>query len=242
MSQNAVPVGANGAWWFPQSSKLMRPDNVGLGGFDSHALPPRRAGGRRAARMFTVAVAVIGGLAASAPHLAAQRTDAERSGVVVDSGKSPVSPGKAFLYSLIIPGWGQSKLNRPLVGAGFFLVEAFSIALVHRTVDDVRLARAFSRDSVPLRYAIDQATGVPSLDGNGVPMVAEWEPAPYSERLLRARKLQLEDWTAVLVFNHLISGAEAFVAAQLWDLPQHVRLRTTPLRRGYGLGVTISTR
>ena len=30
---------------------------------------------------------------------------------------------------------------------------------------------------------------------------------------------------AVLVFNHLISGAEAFVSAQLWDLPGQVSMQ-----------------
>ena len=32
----------------------------------------------------------------------------------------------------------------------------------------------------------------------------------------------IEDWIALLVFNHLVSGADAFVAAHLWDLPAQV--------------------
>ena len=39
-----------------------------------------------------------------------------------------------------------------------------------------------------------------------------------------ARRTHLEDWLALLVFNHLISGAEAFVSAQLWDLPGQVSM------------------
>jgi hypothetical protein len=31
------------------------------------------------------------------------------------------------------------------------------------------------------------------------------------------------------VFNHLISGAEAFVSAQLWDLPAQVSVQRTPI-------------
>ena len=38
---------------------------------------------------------------------------------------------------------------------------------------------------------------------------------------MSARKTHVEDWEAALVFNHLISAADAFVAAQLWDLPAH---------------------
>ena len=39
---------------------------------------------------------------------------------------------------------------------------------------------------------------------------------------MRTRRLHYEDWLAVLVFNHLIAGADAYVAAQLWDLPGKV--------------------
>ncbi len=33
---------------------------------------------------------------------------------------------------------------------------------------------------------------------------------------------------AVLIFNHLFAGADAYVAAQLWDLPGKVALRQLP--------------
>ena len=216
----------------------MRPDYVGLGGFDSHALPPRR--GRRVAHLLRCAAVPLLIAGASGTALAQQAT-AVRAGVV-DSSRAPLSPGKAFLYSLVIPGLAQAKLDRPIVGAGFFLVEAVAIALIRRTGDDLRLAKAFSRDSVPLRYSINTATGTPSTDANGNPVVAEWAPASYSAELVRARQLQLEDWTAILIFNHLISGAEAFVAAQLWDFPQHVKMRATPVPGGYGLGFEFKTR
>ena len=214
----------------------MRPDDVGLGGFDSHALPPR--GGR----VFACALLLFVMLAASG-H--AQATPAARAGVAVpkDSIRAPITPRNAFLYSLAIPGLGQAKLDRPLVGAGFFLMEAFAIALVHRTADDLRLARSFQRDSVPLRYAFDAQTGIPQLDSKGKPVVAAWAPSYYSPDLVRARRLQLEDWSAVLVFNHLIAGAEAFVAAQLWDLPQRMKLRIAPRAGGgFTVGATISPR
>ena len=35
-------MGTDGVWWSPRSSKPSRPDYVGLGGFDSHTLSPRR--------------------------------------------------------------------------------------------------------------------------------------------------------------------------------------------------------
>jgi hypothetical protein len=56
--------------------------------------------------------------------------------------------------------------------------------------------------------------------------------APFNNDLVRARRLHLEDWIAALVFNHLISGAEAFVSANLYDLPAQISAR--PGARGGG--------
>ncbi|MDA1082433.1 MAG: hypothetical protein O2973_12305 [Gemmatimonadetes bacterium] len=189
--------------------------------------------------MLTAALAF--GIALSAVSASAQEIASARAGVA-EAAELPISARRAFLYSLALPGLGQARLDRPLVGAGFFLVEAFSLALIHRATDDLRLARAFSRDSVPLSFAINRETGVAQLDGNGKPVVAGWEPSRYSADLVQARRLQLEDWTAVLLFNHLIAGAEAFVAAQLWDLPQHVKVRATPVRGGFGIRAQFRTR
>ena len=33
---------------------------------------------------------------------------------------------------------------------------------------------------------------------------------------------------ALLIFNHLFSGADAYVAAHLWDLPANVAVRWLP--------------
>jgi len=37
-----------------------------------------------------------------------------------DTVKPPISPKRAFLYSLVVPGYGQSVLNRPIAGSLFF--------------------------------------------------------------------------------------------------------------------------
>jgi hypothetical protein len=152
----------------------------------------------------------------------------------------PVTARRAFLYSLAIPGLGQAALDRKIVGGTFFLIEAVAIAITRRSAEDLRLARAFKGDSVPLTYAVDPVTGVvPRV--NGVPVVATWKQNGYTEELVKSRKLLLEDWVAVIIFNHLISGADAFVAAQLWDLPARVALRAYPVRGG-GAGLAASFR
>jgi hypothetical protein len=157
------------------------------------------------------------------------------------SAQPPLTPRRAFLYSLAVPGLGQAALDRRYTGAGFFLVEAFSLALVYRSGADLRTAKSFLGDSVPLTYSIDPTTGIAQRNSNGDPVVATWQPSHYTPELIKTRKLQVEDWIAVVVFNHLFAGADAFVAAQLWDLPSHVALRAAPLPKG-GTSVTMSLR
>jgi hypothetical protein len=127
---------------------------------------------------------------------------------------------------------GQAALDRKYTGAAFFLIEAMSWALLRRSADDERIAKAFVGDSVPQTYAIDPTTGLAQRDGHGNPVVATWSSTHYSPDLVRARALHVEDWVAVILFNHLFSGADAYVAANLWDLPQHLGMRATPLPRG----------
>lgn len=42
------------------------------------------------------------------------------------------------------------------------------------------------------------------------------------------KRAEIEDWAVLLVFNHLVAGAEAFVSAHLWDFPTDLALRALP--------------
>ncbi|MGH7710989.1 MAG: hypothetical protein ACREOG_06875, partial [Gemmatimonadaceae bacterium] len=180
------------------------------------------------------------------PQLApAQRTDTvrttrdtavtpaprSRAGVSAQQPRNvqpPISARKAFLYSFAMPGLGQSSLRRPTAGAFYFGLEMLSIAMAIKSHYDLRLAKDRSRDSVVLRYELD-ATGLPVIDSaTGEPKVAEFARNRYDAERIRARRTHFEDWIAVLVFNHLFSGADAFVSAQLWDLPTQVGFEPAP--------------
>lgn len=175
-----------------------------------------------------------------APALDAQARDAGRAGVVRpdieepdtaagrQAPRAPISPGRAFFSSLVVPGSGQAALDRPYAGGVFLLVEAISLSMLHRAGEDLRLARHFARDSVPLTYQTDPVTGVVAVDGDGAPIVATWQAPRYGTGIVRSRRLQVEDWLAALFFNHLFAGADAYVAAQLWDLPGMIGLKQTP--------------
>ena len=43
-----------------------------------------------------------------------------------------------------------------------------------------------------------------------------------------AKRQEVQDWLVLWVFNHLFSGAEAFVAAHLQDFPKDLKLQAFP--------------
>jgi hypothetical protein len=189
-------------------------------------LPPRRLlPGRPAA-----AAAIVASLCAGAAH--AQRVDTTRAGVTRPSDQSvrpPLSPRRAFLTSLVAPGYAQSVLRRPNASAvstdwtrptaAFCdVTEAIALLMVRESSLELREARRLEGDSVPL-FFVNPTSGVPDTI---------YAAPRYSSELVRARRAHLEDWIAALVANHLISAADAFVAAHLWEVPVRVGLRRTP--------------
>lgn len=148
-----------------------------------------------------------------------------RAGVAPRPGlRPPISPRRAFLSSLLVPGLGQSRLERPTAGAVFAAVEIGSIVMLAKSLGDLRAAKSFRADSVPAAYPVDSL-------GQPLPVTTQ-TVAPLTNDLVRTRRLHLEDWIATLLFNHLISGAEAYVSANLYDLPAQISAR--PNARGGG--------
>jgi hypothetical protein len=175
-------------------------------------------------------------LAAAVGTARAQQQDSTKAGVPTrhqrpvvprDSiPKPPIAPGRAFLYSLLLPGLGQAKLDRPTLAAFFFTIEVISIVQARQAAIDLAYAHrhhgdsAVSRDSVINgKVQIDTSTGKP---------IEIFAYNPYSSDRVNARGVHFEDWIAAIVFNHLISGADAFVAANLWDLPTRVTASHDP--------------
>jgi hypothetical protein len=195
----------------------MRPDSVGLGGFDSHAFPPRSVPAAvslfRRFRFFGFLVLALG---------------VPVTTVVAQLPKPPISPGKAFLTSALVPGLAQAKLGRS-TGILFASVEALALAMYGKSHHDLSMARRLGRDSTPVTFVIDPATGLPQRDPDtGELQVATWSENRFAAGLIDARKTHVEDWVAVLVFNHLFAGIDGYVAAQLWQLPGQVEMRALP--------------
>jgi hypothetical protein len=109
------------------------------------------------------------------------------------------------------------------------LVEAISIAMIRESGADVHEARRTVNDTVIVRYVDGQGVLVNTKNGD----VA---PPRFNSAYVRTRQAHVEDWAALLVANHLFAGADAFVAAHLWDVPARLGLRILP-RSG---GTTVS--
>ena len=163
--------------------------------------------------------------AADAVPLPAQRADSVRAGVSAprqrpaareSDPQPPVSPRGAFFRSLLVPGWGQVALDRGVAGAIFVGMEMLSVAMTIKSKHDLDVARRFSRDSVIEGYT----------DSSGV-RVPVRQASPFEEKV-RPRRQHYEDWIALLVFNHLLAGADAYIGAQLWDVPARVSIRARP--------------
>jgi hypothetical protein len=211
-------MGVDGAWWLSWSSKPVRPDDVGLGGFDSHTLPPPSGVSPRvkfSLLRFGAAVTVLCGAPLT---IAAQRPDTARAVVAPpsDSGipeelKPPISARRAFLSSLLLPGYGQSVLGRTRSGAMMLAMEAISVAMIRESALGVREAKRNAADSNLVAF----------VDASGN-VAVRYERGGFTRGLIKARKEQVEDWVAMLIGNHLFSATDALVAALLWDLPAEV--------------------
>jgi hypothetical protein len=168
--------------------------------------------------------------------LRAQRADSARAGVVrtvADSNraklpKPPLSPRRAFLYSLALPGYSQSVLGRPTAGALFVLTESIALVMLRESAADLREARRFRTDSlVVIGYDASAATPTPITQASA-----------YTDRLIDVRRGHVEDWIAFLVANHLFAAADAYVAAHLWDLPTQISVESR--RNGTVLAAKVS--
>ena len=151
-----------------------------------------------------------------------QRADSARvtprlpvADTVARFAKPPLSPPRAFLYSLLAPGLGQSRLGRPIAGAIFVFTESIAIAMLRESTAELRQAKRFRTDSL-VSIGNDPTTGAPLTHRSS-----------YTDDLISIRKSHVEDWIAFLIANHLFAGADAYVAAHLWDLPSQINVSQT---------------
>jgi hypothetical protein len=162
----------------------------------------------------------------------AQRPDSIRVSALptvsptTDSLRPPISPRRAFLYGFLAPGYAQSILGRHKTASAFLFVEALSLIMIRESAADLHEARRFENDSLIVSYGT-----------NGLPVKV---PGRFGNNEVKSRRAHVEDWIALLVANHLIAGADGFVAANLWDVKPKLAFRAAP--GGATISASISVR
>lgn len=172
-------------------------------------------------------------LVLAASPLAAQRAAAARAAItdtIPDSlRKPPIAPRRAMLLSLVLPGYAQSRLGRPTSSIIFATGEIIALGMARKSALDLRAAKEARHDSTATGFRVDPTTGAVTATG-------------YVQNRLAARvgarRTHYEDWIAALIFNHLISAADAYVAANLWDFHANVALQ--PHDRGALLAASVT--
>jgi hypothetical protein len=129
-----------------------------------------------------------------------------------------------------VPGYAQNVLGRPKASALFIALEAMCVTMLRQAQFDLRQAQNAGADSVVTSWW-DPATGQTTR---------VVQASPYDQGLVRSRRAHVEDWVAVLIANHLFAGLDAYVAANLWDVPAELDVR--PTRNGASLNMTVHIR
>jgi hypothetical protein len=66
----------------------------------------------------------------------------------ISYARGPVSPMGAFWRSLLVPGWGQAKLDRKLTGALFIAWEGVTLGMALKATHELRYLEATGSGSV----------------------------------------------------------------------------------------------
>ncbi|MEP6495133.1 MAG: hypothetical protein ABJF01_20775 [bacterium] len=179
--------------------------------------PSKRALNNALIGLVTLSAALAGPATARAQRDTTARAVPTAARASIDSFKPPITPRRAFAYSFMAPGTGQSVLGRHKAAVAFLLVEAVSLGMIRESGADVHEARRAAHDSVIVSY----------VDAAGNPGVVKSAPR-FDDAYVHTRAAHVEDWIALLVANHLFSGADAFVSAHLWDVGPRLGLRMLP--------------
>ena len=180
-------------------------------------------------------------LALFVPNAAiSQQVDSARAGIAkpaakapqragTDTPKPPMSPRRAFLTSLLIPGYAQTVFGRDHAAMLFAVIEIGSLAMARKAAQDLAEAKAFAGDSIVATYKIDPTTGIAQIDPKtGLPVPDTYIASRFTPDRIKARRTHYEDWIAAIIFNHLFSGADAYVAANLWDFNANIGVVAAP--------------
>ena len=159
---------------------------------------------------------------AGAGTLPAQDTIGVRN-TAADTTSMRLSPGKAMMRSMLLPGWGQFSVGAVKRGVLFAALQGSSYYMLVRTNSRLNTAeeRLDTRVGV-VRDSLIEAATVPE-DTAGLQARLDTTALVNAERsLVTSRKRHMQDWITYTIFFTLASGVDAFVAAHLADFPAQI--------------------
>ena len=150
----------------------------------------------------------------------------------------PVSPGRAFLRAILVPGWGHASIEEHTRGGFYFLTESAAAWMIVRT----RLRLSAAKDVEELRLAQVRAALRAAGETDAAKIIAAEDNDDgviAARSLVEARSQQFEDWLVFGIFFVFLSGADAFVSAHLKDFPQPLGVAVGADDGSLRLGVSV---
>ncbi len=142
-----------------------------------------------------------------------------------------ITPGGAFLRSLVLPGWGHAVTGSPTRGAFYFTAQAGTAWMLGKSIQRRREARRFREEEARIVRSRHQAAGVSSPDSLNALVRLDQEVGAW-DALIDSRSQQVEDWVALGIFLALLGATDAFVAGHLMDRPEPLTFGVAPRPEG----------
>lgn len=195
-------------------------------------------------------------VAAAKPAHAQQVPARDTTAAAADTTPRIISPGKAFLRSVLVPGWGQFSVHANTRGVVFVALQSTSWYMLvktlnrlsdaqNRAADSLKFARAWVSDTLHAHVAASTDTAFVRRMSNPdtfkieVNAAADTVAAVKATRaLVNSREQQRQDWITYTLFLTLASGVDAFVAAHLADFPATITTRRE-LNGAYQVKLTV---
>lgn len=146
---------------------------------------------------------------------------------VQEADTAGVSPGGAFLRSLLVPGWGQAAVGAYPRGGFYFLTAGATGWMLAKTAHFLDAAE--ERRSLVRSQVLDELRRGGTIDPDSLTSLLEAdERMEAAEDLVEVRSQQMEDWTAFGIFWLFLNAADAFVSAHLEDFPTPLGIEALP--------------
>lgn len=141
--------------------------------------------------------------------------------------RGPVSPGGAFVRSLVLPGWGHLASESPTRGAFYIATQSATLWMILKSVAKQQSAEESRELQRGLVVSELRLQGVHSPDS--LLVLSEADPRVEGwDELAEVRSQQVEDWVSLGLFLMFLGAADAFVAAHLADYPEPLTIDVRP--------------